>query len=150
MNVLLVYFSVSLLSAFFFALLEIQIEGKSGWAELLPTWKVKFKWSKFLPGLERPLTGYHFYLWLFLFIYPHISFVFTDWTFSKELFLLSFILLITLIEDFLWFVFNPHFGLKKFRSKFIPWHKPWLGPFPLSYYFGLLLWIFLFNVSLSK
>jgi hypothetical protein len=42
-----------------------------------------------------------------------------------------------LIEDFLWFVFNPHYGIKKFRKGQIWWHTNWLGPMPVLYWWLL-------------
>jgi hypothetical protein len=38
------------------------------------------------------------------------------------------------LEDFLWFVFNPHYGIKKFRKGEIWWHKTWWGPVPSLYW----------------
>lgn len=48
-----------LIVAFTLAKLEIQIEGKHGWAENLPTWRIKNKWTKIFWG-NQAYTGYHF------------------------------------------------------------------------------------------
>ena len=47
------------------ALWEIQIEGKSGWARKLPTFRVHIFFRHLLGG--KALTGYHIYM-LLLFI----------------------------------------------------------------------------------
>ena len=51
-----------------------------------------------------------------------------------------------LLEDFFWFVFNPNYGIKRFRPGMIKWHRDWLGPGP-SYYWAniaiavVLIWL---------
>ena len=47
------------------ALWEIQIEGKDGWAAKLPAWRIEKGWLVRLSG-GRPVTGYHFFMTLFL------------------------------------------------------------------------------------
>lgn len=137
---LITYFLLAITCTILFALLEIQIEGKDGWASKLPTWKIYFK-NK---NPNTPLTGYHTYTWLLLFLIPHIAFLFIPWSFGKELVVISFYLFIIIFEDFLWFVFNPNFGIKKFKKEYIPWHPVWLGPLPIQYYFGFILWGIIF------
>jgi hypothetical protein len=49
------------------------------------------------------------------------------------------------VEDFLWFVVNPAFGLRRFRPRHIAWHKRWAFGAPVDYWiFGaisvLLFW----------
>jgi hypothetical protein len=47
------------LPAFFFANVEIQIEGAHGWAASLPTWRIeKHQLLDIFCG-GRPMTGYH-------------------------------------------------------------------------------------------
>jgi hypothetical protein len=137
------YFTLSLLIAIILALLEIQIEGKHGWAGRLPTWKI------LLPNRTTLVTGYHFYLMLFFISACHLVFIFIPWQLKTELLVLSLVIYTLLIEDFFWFALNPHFGLSKFAPKFIPWHKHWLGPLPTTYYLNLVLWFILFSLSLS-
>jgi len=90
------------------ALWEIQIEGKNGWAEKLPCWRIEKGWIVRVMG-GRPFTGYHWRL---------------------ESLLLGSLIGIMVVEDFLWFIFNPHYGLKKFKKGEIWWHKNWWGPVP--------------------
>ncbi len=42
-------------------------------------------------------------------------------------------------EDFLWFVFNPAFGLARFSSSNVPWHKHWFLGVPTDYVTYMLL-----------
>jgi len=61
-----------------FGLLEIQIEGRHGWAEKLPCWrKEKGVIVKLFGG--RPLTGYHTYMVIFVILMLHFPFLFTEW-----------------------------------------------------------------------
>ena len=59
--------------AFLVAKLEINIEGKYGWAEKLPTRKIKNKITDLLLG-GAPLTGYHFWLFLTILFSLHLPF----------------------------------------------------------------------------
>jgi hypothetical protein len=43
----------------------------------------------------------------------------------------------------LWFVLNPHYGIKNFRKGKIWWHKTWWGPVPALYWFLLIIVILL-------
>jgi hypothetical protein len=134
-----------LLSALFFAKLEVEIEGRQGWATGLPTWRVDnhFLLDLFFGG--RSLTGYHvwsFVLFLFLF---HMPFLFCEsWSVRAELNVLGGYFLFWVVEDLLWFVMNPNFGLRKFNKDHAWWHKRWVLGLPLEYWtFGalaLLLW----------
>lgn len=135
------YFFFSFLCATLFALLEIQIEGKNGWAGKLPTWKIYKKWFKYIPGGNKPITGYHFYFWTFLASISHLTFLFSQWSLGKELITISFIILVLRVEDFLWFVFNPHYGIRKFKPGLIAWHKSWIGFLPSQYYISLFFWL---------
>jgi hypothetical protein len=47
------------LLAYFFANVEIQIEGSAGWAANLPTWRIEHHWLLDLFWGGRPMTGYH-------------------------------------------------------------------------------------------
>jgi len=112
-----------------FANLEIQIEGKDGWAKNLPCWRIEKGWLLKLSG-GRPLTGYHFYLWVFLSTIAHLPVFFVPWSLRLESLILGFLAELLLLEDLFWFIFNPHYGIKNFRKGRIPWHKRWWGPLP--------------------
>jgi hypothetical protein len=132
-----------LVSAFAIAKLEIQIEGKDGWAKNLPTWKIKNRLTKLLIG-SYPFTGYHLWAGITLFVFFHLPFfIGLPWNLSNELKLISMLIVTVVLEDFLWFILNPNYGIKKFNSKFVSWHK-WIGPLPLAYAITLPLGITLF------
>ena len=138
------YFEIGVIVAIFFALLEIQIEGKHGWAKKLPTWRKQFWLFNRIFGRKKELTGYHVSMWLFIFSMLHTAFIFAPWTLQNEALVFSLYIFITLSEDFLWFVLNPAFGLKKFIRKYVTWHPKWLGPLPFQYYLGIMAWVALF------
>jgi hypothetical protein len=126
------------------ALAEIQIERKYGWAARLPCWRIQNKWTSFILD-TKPLTGYHFYMWLFLFLIFHFPLLFAPWTWALEAKIAGFFALFLVLEDFLWFVFNPAFGIKKFRKSNpeLWWHKTWFWGAPIGYWPGLIIGILL-------
>lgn len=137
----LYYFAGILAAAACFALLEIQIEGPAGWAANLPTWRVKSKWlNRLFPG--RQLTGYHLWMLIFIAIVAHLPFASfrVPWSWEAEFRAVAFFLFFWVFEDFLWFVLNPHFGIRRFRPQYIEWHrKAWWWLAPRDYWIGLLL-----------
>jgi hypothetical protein len=137
-----------LVASAFFALLEIQIEGHSGWASSLPTWRIENRWTRAWLG-NRALTGYHFYFHLFMFAVLHAVYVVAPQSFSlaTELRILSFLILFWVVEDYLWFVFNPAYGMGGFTRDRVWWHAAtWWGIMPRDYWLfipaGVLLYIF--------
>ncbi len=113
------------------ALIEIQIEGKHGWAEKLPCWRPvagSFIDKIWLKVTGKQLTGYHVTLFGLVFLTLHLPFfVGFGWTLVRELEIISSYLLICVAEDFLWFVFNPYYGIRKFKPEYIWWHRKWIG-----------------------
>jgi hypothetical protein len=79
------------------------------------------------------LTGYHVYLLTFLLLLLHFPALFVDWTWKRECLAIGFFLAMWPMEDFLWFVLNPDYGIRSFKPGQIPWHKSWLGPMPTCY-----------------
>jgi hypothetical protein len=124
------------------ALWEIQIEGKDGWASNVPGWRIEKGWLVKLSG-GRPITGYHLFMTLFLITIIHLPLFFIRWSWRLESLLLGFYVGMVLLEDFLWFVLNPYFGIKSFRKGKIWWHKRWWGPLPSIYWILLLIIIVL-------
>src|SRR3954471_15263898 len=107
-----IFSAVVVVAAFLFAKVEVHIEGPNGWAANLPTWKIQNKLTDLLYG-GRPLTGYHLYMLLFVLTFVHVAFaVGLPWSLKAEALVWSFMILFWIVEDFLWFVINPHFGLK--------------------------------------
>jgi len=125
-------FFLSLLAcAALLALFEIQVEGEDGWAAKLPTWKVDNALTRILMS-GKPLTGYHTYLFLLV----------------LEARAMSFTLLLWFVEDFLWFVFNPKWGVRRFRRDQIWWHAPkWWWFMPRDYWTYSLVGGFLYAYS---
>ena len=124
--------------AFILALWEIQIEGRDGWAAKVPAWRIEKGWVIKLTG-GRPLTGYHVFMTIFLIAIVHLPVFFTKWSWQLESILFGFYLGMVLVEDFLWFVLNPYYGIKSFRKGKIWWHKKWWGPLPNFYWILIIL-----------
>ncbi len=123
----------TVLIAFVVAKLEIEIEGKNGWAENLPTWRIKNRITKLFWG-EQPYTGYHFWFLMMIIVMSHFPIVLgLDWSWSKELVVWAIFLIASVLEDFFWFILNPHYGIKKFNPIHAPWHDKWIWKFPLLY-----------------
>jgi len=128
--------------AFILALWEIQIEGKDGWAAKSPGWRIEKGWVMKLTG-GRPLTGYHVFMTVFLIAIVHLPLFFVPWTWRLESLLLGFYVGMIFVEDFLWFVLNPYYGIKNFRKGKIWWHKEWWGPVPALYWILLAITVVL-------
>lgn len=132
------------------AVLEVQIEGGSGWAANLPTWKpLKSRWySRFYGWVMsgKELTGYHLAIVSLVFVaihYPYFSGV--GWSLASELTTISLFLLLTIFWDFFWFVVNPHYSFGKFWSEKVPWHKKWFCHLPIEYWSGLAVSFLLYT-----
>lgn len=138
------FFILLVIVSYLLARVEIEIEGKYGYAKKLPvSWRTENKWLRyFFTG-----TSYHLYMGLFLLALVHLPFVCgASWSWGREMLVLSFLAFLTVAEDFLWFVFNPHFGIRKFKRASIPWFKQyWLGFLPFWYWYyipiGVLLYV---------
>jgi hypothetical protein len=124
--------------ALLFALVEIEIEGKHGWAMQLPTWFRRTPlyaraYAFLLSG--KPLTGYHAIMFFIPFVSFHIGLAFGQpWSWGLELRLVSAYLVWNVTWDFLWFLLNPHFGWSRFRKGCIWWHDGrWVGRMPIDY-----------------
>jgi hypothetical protein len=130
------FFVALAVTAFLFAKVEIEIEGGDGWAARLPTWRIENRLTRILYG-GRPLTGYHLYVQLFVLVFVHVPFAIgLAWSLRAEALVVSFMVLFWIVEDFLWFVVNPKFGIRKFRPQHIWWHeKAWWVVAPREYFF---------------
>ncbi len=138
----------TIICAFVVAKLEIQIEGKDGWAKNLPAWKIHNKITKIFFGTQ-PLTGYHIWMIITLLWFLQIPFfIGVSWSLWFELQIVGLFWLAVLIEDFLWFVLNPYYGIKKFRKGKIEWHENWLLGVPKIYFSYLVLTTTLLIISL--
>ncbi len=125
------------LLALFFAQAEIHIEGEAGWAENLPTWRIEEHWLLDIFWGGRAMTGYHAWVFSFIAIFFHFPLFFmAQWSWQLEARVLASIMMFWIVEDFLWFILNPAFGLKHFRKDKALWHKKWIFGAPIEY------WIF--------
>ncbi len=143
MNIFLTNFYLFLM-AIVLAILEIQIEGPHGWARNLPTWRPRSDhwlvrvYVKFMSGKE--MTGYHLMLFGFILLIFHLPYIFgLTLTWEHWLKTISLFFIFVVLWDFLWFVLNPHYPLKKFKKEHIIFHKKWLWFMPVDYYFGLII-----------
>jgi len=147
------FFGFVALIAVIMALFEIQVEGTNGWAAQLPTWRIDIHFpilGMWWKSNEKPLTGYHLYLWLFSFILPHISFLYVKWNWKRELHIISFYIFFSTFEGLLWFLLNPAWGWKKFRYG-IPWYKEqWILGLPGEYWLRFALGFMLYFASLGN
>jgi hypothetical protein len=141
------------LLAFMFAQVEIQIEGAAGWAANLPTWRIEKHWLLDIFWGGRAMTGYHAWIFPCVAVFFHFPLLFAaHWSWRAEARVIACIMLFWVLEDFLWFVCNPAYGLAKFNPVDVAWHKHWLGFAPTDYWFSLavamlLLW---FSLRPSK
>lgn len=137
-----------LLLGFFFAMTEIQIEGSAGWAANLPTWRIEHHWLLDIFWGGRAMTGYHAWVFPFIALFFHFPFFFMQqWSLRLEARALASIMLFWVSEDFMWFVFNPAYGIAKFVPAHIAWHKHWVGFAPTDYWVSLTVAAVLFAYS---
>jgi hypothetical protein len=131
------------LMALVIAAVEIESEGKYGWAEKAPTWFRKTGFAARLYGLAmggKPLTGYHtFMFFLPVLIFHSGFFMGAPWSWRAELAAWAMYFAWCPLWDYLWFLLNPAYGFKRFRKENVWWHakSDWvLGRFPADYLVG--------------
>ena len=148
LGVLALTLAWTLLLAFFFANVEIQIEGGAGWAANLPTWRIQHHWLLDIFWGGRPMTGYHAWVFPCVALFFHFPMVFMGhFSWRAEARALACIEVFWITEDFLWFALNPAYGLAKFSPAFVPWHVHWWGPAPVDYwtFLGVAFVLFAFS-----
>ena len=120
---------------FFFAKVEIQIEGSAGWATSLPTWRIEQHLLLTLFWGGRAMTGYHAWVFTFIALIFHFPLAMMgEWTWLLEGRVVSSLMLFWVMEDFLWFVLNHDFGLARFGPEHAFWHKNWWMGAPVEYW----------------
>ncbi|HUF11908.1 MAG TPA: hypothetical protein VMN78_02285 [Longimicrobiales bacterium] len=145
----IVFFGLLAAVSVAFALLEIQIEGGHGWASGLPTWRIRNRWTERFLG-ARAITGYHLYAHVFVLLLVHLPYAVVPdaWDWRVELRILAFLILFWILEDFLWFVLNPRYRLRRFRPQYVWWHAAsWWGPMPRDYWLFIPVGIVLYLVA---
>lgn len=147
LHFLLLLIFVKVLS-FFFAKLEIQIEGGAGWATSLPTWRIEQHILLTLFWGGRAMTGYHAWAFTFIALVFHLPLVMAgQWNWLLEGRVAGSIMLFWVVEDFLWFILNPDFGWAGFNPKSAFWHKNWIAGAPVEYWGASVLGLILIGWS---
>lgn len=131
------YIIFTLIVATITALWEVQVEGSEGWAKKLPTFRINVFFRKLLGG--KPLTGYHIFLLLLFITVFHGLFITELGTWKIESGVFGFVSWFFVIEDVLWFVFNPHYGMRNFKKGKIEWHNRWAFGLPITYWWGMII-----------
>lgn len=131
-----IVFCLIMVSMAAFAYVEAVLEGDEGWARDKKVWRFKIGWG-------YDYTSYHIVTYYFLFpllvILLPLSIAGFSWSFFW--FLLASYLLGTIIEDFLWFVFNPKRPFRSWnpdQTKWYPWVKFGRVALPVSYVIKLI------------
>jgi hypothetical protein len=122
------------LMGLFFAMTEIQIEGPHGWATSLPTWRIEKHPLLDIFWGGRAMTGYHAWFFSFIILVFHLPHaMYGSFSLRMEARCLASLMFFWIIEDFLWFVLNPAFGLSRFSAEQVFWHKNWFMGVPTDY-----------------
>ena len=88
-----------LLLAYFFAQVEIQIEGSAGWAANLPTWRIEQHWLLDIFWGGRAMTGYHAWVFPFIALMFHFPLFFLGrWSWRAEAVVVACIILETSVD----------------------------------------------------
>ena len=127
------------------ACIEIESEGKHGWAETMPTWyRTTGFWAVLYGRLMggKPLTGYHSFMFFFPALLFHAHFFMgVPWSGTEELKAWALYFAWCPLWDYYWFVLNPAYK-GKFTKRHVWWHaqSPWVfGLFPVDYAVGLAI-----------
>ena len=106
--------------ALLFALVEVENEGKYGWAQKAQTW---YRATSHLPKIttifigSKPMTGYHLFLFPLVLLLTHIPFFAgLSWSPDRELMTLTVFFSWTSLWDYLWFIFNPFYKIQAFKK----------------------------------
>jgi hypothetical protein len=133
------YLAWVVVMAFFFANVEIQIEGAAGWAANLPTWRIESHWLLDIFWGGRAMTGYHAWVFSFMALVFFAPLAFQGrWSWRDAALALAGLMTFWIVEDLLWFVLNPAYGWSKFDAAHVTWHPHWLLGLPVDYWVGLV------------
>ena len=130
-----------------FAYSEAVLEGKEGWAKDRKCWR--FKISKNHDYTSYHLITYYFVFPLAIIILPQVLAGFS-WNLTWLLF--GSYLTGTILEDFMWFVFNPERPFSKWNPVDTYWY-PWIRisriSIPLAYLVKLIAAILIFTLLIK-
>ena len=109
--------------AILFSLLEIEAEGKHGWANKLPT-----------PPALFTLTTYHVIMNIMV-IFTLVYSLYPNNIYTMIFYIVAWFL----IEDTMWFMLNPHYTIHEYKRENIWWlnGQNWYMGMPLQNYIGL-------------
>jgi hypothetical protein len=135
-----IVFVTEIVAFCFLAFAEAEVEGKYGGGGK------NAKFFKFGPITVR---RYHFYfLYVSIPLFLFLSVIAAGFSWKLVGILASGALIGGIFEDFLWFVVNPNYGIKKFNSKDAYWLRWWkFGKFELPYFYitnpitALVIWL---------
>ena len=135
MNILLIF--VVVIWAFIcMAFWEAYIEGRNPWAKASAGWRLTFH-------KNRLITAYHFWLWIFIFSLFSLPLIISGWDLKLFGVLFSAMSLGLVVEDFMWYVINPFYTIRKHWNPESAYWYPWLkiGKFavPWSNILGIAL-----------
>lgn len=113
--------------AFVFSAIEVENEGKYGWAQKMPTWYRTQGIVAKLYGVVmggKPLTGYHSFMFFMPILVFHVPFFMGKaWTVENELLCWLYYFTFAPLWDYLWFIINPNYGFQQFRKENVWWHS---------------------------
>ena len=117
-----------LITSTLYSLIEIEIEGPEGWCKKIPT-------PYIIDIGTKKMTLYHLYMLLFIIVI--VSFQ-TNLSITIEslLYTISNVILFIVLEDTMWFIFNPYYTIKNYKKEKIWWHsnQPWFFGLPSDIY----------------
>jgi len=123
-----------LIFATLWAWMEVEIEGKYGWAQKLPTSCAFWGW-----------TWYHVSMNFIVLIvlYRSLRCVQFEQGWTSLVCFALYTVAWFVVEDVLWFTFNPSYGIKRYTVADIPWHasKPWFAGTFVYNWVVLSVWI---------
>ena len=92
------------------------------------------------------MTGYHAWMLPTVALFFHLpAFMHGRWSWRLEARATASMFIFWIVEDLLWFLCNPAYGLAKLNPLDVPWHKHWLLGFPSDYWlFGVVSCLLLF------
>ncbi|MBC3869787.1 hypothetical protein [Undibacterium oligocarboniphilum] len=150
-NVKSVYMTLAwvCLLAILFAQVEIQIEGPAGWGSNLPTWRIEKHWLLDIFWGGRAMTGYHAWVFPFIALFFHFPLVLLQtWSLRLQARIIACLIVFWIVEDSMWFVMNPAYGISRLQPALVPWHHHWLAGVPVDYWLGSIAALWLLRYSL--
>lgn len=117
----------------------------------MPTWRVENHPLLDIFWGGRPLTGYHAWVFAFMAMAFHLPIFMKgcfSWKFEARI--LGSLMMFWILEDFIWFILNPAFGVEKFMPEFVPWHKHWILGMPTDYPLFMIVGSILLWFSFSR